>query len=118
MQKKKRESRIDGSRLTKKIAYPLIEQYLRSGLEPREFYNEIGWTDNQFFSWRKRYLEEQELLRAEPPTTNFHPIEITPASAISPENEKLTIEISYPNGITLRVYYKNIIPLVDLIKLY
>jgi transposase-like protein len=120
MQKKKRESKIDGARLTRKTACPLIEQYLSSGLEPREFYNEVDWTDNQFFSWRKRYLEEQELLTEETQTANFHPIEITPPSTILTEsvNEKFTIEISYPNGVTLRVYSRNTVHPVDLIKLY
>lgn len=120
MQKKKREPQISGDRLTKSKAYPLIEQYLRSGLEPREFYNQVGWTDNQFFSWRKRYLEEHDMLTEVPPVVSFHPIETIPLPTTSAESadEKFTIEISYPNGVTLRVYSKNTAHLVDLIKLY
>lgn len=120
MQKKKRASLISGYKLTKNKAYPLIEQYLRSGMEPREFYNQVGWTDNQFYSWRKRYLEEHDMLTEESQAVSFHPIETTspPTMSVECTNEKFTIEISYPNGVTLRVYSKNTAHLVDLIKLY
>lgn len=121
MQKKKQERQHPGTRLSKRQAYPLIEQYFRSGLMPRDFYNQVGWSDNQFFSWRKRYMEEHNMLTEEEfaPTT-FHPIAVN-----LPENptmvkteENFTIEITYPNGVTLRVYSKNTAQLVDLIKLY
>ncbi|NDV97556.1 hypothetical protein D0T84_22095 [Dysgonomonas sp. 521] len=88
---------------------------------PCDFYRQVGWSDNQFYSWRKRYMEEHNMLAEEEfePTT-FHPITVTPpeeVNLVEPE-ESFTIEITYPNGVTLRVYSKNTAPLVDLIKLY
>ncbi|NDV77713.1 hypothetical protein, partial [Dysgonomonas sp. 511] len=85
---------------------------------PCDFYRQVGWSDNQFYSWRKRYMEEHNMLAEEdfePPI--FHPITVTPpeeANLVEPE-ESFTIEITYPNGVTLRVYSKNTAPLVDLI---
>ena len=107
-------------RLTKRQAYPLIEEYLRSGLTPLEFYTKVGWTDNQFFSWRKRYMEEHDLLREDTPPADFHPITITSEAeqTFEEKSDEFTIEITYPNGVSLKVYSKNTAQLVDLIKLY
>ena len=120
MQKKKQEDLILRGRLTKQQAYPIIEKYFRSGLMPCDFYRQEGWSDNQFYSWRKRYMEEHNMLTEETfEPANFHPIEINPTEDISTETkEGFSIEIVYPNGVTLRVYSKNTTQLVDLIKLY
>ncbi|GAB6010418.1 IS66 family insertion sequence element accessory protein TnpA [Dysgonomonas reticulitermitis] len=108
-------------RLTKKQAYPIIEQYFRSGLMAREFYTQVGWTDNQFYLWRNHYMQEHNMFPEEESSApSFHPIEVSQPEKISPTNpeESFTIEIIYPNGVTLRVYSKNTSQLVDLIKLY
>lgn len=125
MQSKKQNRRPPGMRLTKRQAYPIIEQYFKSGLMPRDFYNQVGWSDNQFFSWRKRYMEEHNMLSEEEfDTASFHPITInssednTSVKAEQKAEEEFTLEIVYPNGVTLRVYSKNTAQLVDLIKLY
>ena len=36
--------------LSKRQAYPIIEQYFRSGMLPREFWEKVGWSDNQFYN--------------------------------------------------------------------
>ena len=122
MQKKKQDNLILRGRLTKQQAYPIIERYFRSGLMPCDFYRQEGWSDNQFYSWRKRYMEEHNMLTEEEfEATNFHPIEISQPNnrpSSKTEEEKLTIKITYPNGVTLRVYSRNTTQLVDLIKLY
>lgn len=128
MQSKKQNRRPPGMRLTKRQAYPIIEQYFKSGLMPRDFYNQVGWSDNQFFSWRKRYMEEHNMLSEEEfGTASFHPITINSSEdntsvkaeqKAAAEEEEFTLEIVYPNGVTLRVYSKNTAQLVDLIKLY
>ena len=118
MQKKKQTKQISGIRLTKREAYPVIEQYFKSGLLPRDFYDQIGWSDNQFFSWRKRYMEEHNMLSED--GFAFHPVEITPEKVILNEQVKgdFTIEISYPNGVMLRVYSQERVCLQELVKLY
>jgi len=124
MQKNKQTRQLPGTRLSKRQAYPIIEQYFKSGLMPCDFYKQVGWSDNQFYSWRKRYMEEHNMLAEEEfEPAVFHPIAITSDSNVSvapPEKteENFTIEIVYPNGVTLRVYSKNTAQLVDLIKLY
>ena len=118
---KKEEVVFMKKKLTKREAFPIIEKYFRSGLVPREFYRQEGWSDNQFFLWRKRYMEEHNMFKSEEsePIT-FHPIGLTsPESSLSEKTEQgFTIEIIYPNGVILRVYSKNTSQLVDLIKLY
>lgn len=42
MQKKKQIRQLPGARLSKRQAYPIIEQYFKSGLMPRDFYNQVG----------------------------------------------------------------------------
>lgn len=125
---KKQQRRPPAMRLSKRQAYPIIEKYFKSGLLPYEFYKQEGWSDNQFFSWRRRYMEEYNMLEGEAENgsvpTSFHPIEISPTedkesikSEEKPEQE-FTIEIVYPNGVTLRVYSKSTAQLIDLIKFY
>ncbi len=45
-------------RLSKSEAYSLIEEYYSSGELPSVFYRRVGWSDNQFYGWRKKYLRE------------------------------------------------------------
>ena len=122
MQRKKQERQSSDVRLNKRQAYPLIEQYFKSGLLPRDFYNQVGWSDNQFFSWRKRYMEEHNMLSEDEfeSSMHFHPVEITPdkTTLIEHPQGKFTLEITYPNGVMLRVYSQESVSLSDLIKLY
>ncbi len=121
MQKKQQTRRAPGTRLTKRQAYPIIEQYFKSGSVPIDFYTEVGWSDNQFFSWRKRYMEEHNMLAEEEfGATSFHPIDlqIQENTVDDHPKEEFTIEVIYPNGVILRVYSKHTSQLADLIKLY
>ena len=121
MEKKNRDAPIMKKKLTKREAYPIIEKYFKSGMLPYEFYKQEGWSDNQFYLWRKHYMEEHGMFKeAEREVPTFHPIELTPPKVTSSDKavQEFTIEIIYPNGVILRVYSKNTSQLVDLIKLY
>lgn len=111
--------------LSKRQAYPIIEQYFRSGMLPREFWEKVGWSDNQFYSWRKRYMEEYHLEIASDNTPEFHPVSVLPdsppekesAMSQSPDNGFM-VDITYPNGVVLLCPSPSINFLKDLIKLY
>ena len=45
-------------KLSKSEAYRLIEDYFSSGELPSVFYRRVGISDNQFYSWRQRYLRD------------------------------------------------------------
>ncbi len=49
-------------RLSKSEAYSLIEEYYSSGELPSVFYRRVGWSDNQFYGWRKKYLRDHPSL--------------------------------------------------------
>lgn len=49
-------------RLSKTEAYSLIEAYYSSGELPSVFYRRVGWSDNQFYGWRKKYLRDHPSL--------------------------------------------------------
>lgn len=111
--------------LSKREAYPIIEQYFRSGLLPREFWEKVGWSDNQFYSWRKRYMEEYHIDIDSESTPEFHPVSVITDTPSEKEIEMpqtsidgVMMEITYPNGVVLRCPSPNINFLRDLIKLY
>lgn len=136
-------------RLSKDEAYSLIEQYYQSGELPSVFYRRVGISDKQFYAWRQRYLRDHpslarrfgvDLVGKSPRnssytlSSNYKPsvsdkgfarVDVsdsepaaTPAAAIS-ANHSLVYELSYPNGVVLRLPTSTAIPsLVELIRLY
>ncbi len=54
--------RKDKLKFGKKEAYSLIEQYYSSGELPSVFYRRMELSDNQFYSWRKKYLRDHPSL--------------------------------------------------------
>ena len=111
--------------LSKRQAYPIIEQYFRSGMLPREFWEKVGWSDNKFYNWRKRYMAEYHLDTDSEDAPEFHPVSVLPDTP--PEKETamsqnpvngLMVEITYPNGVILRCPNQDIGFLKDLIRLY
>ncbi len=53
---------VHKERLSKSEAYSMIEEYYSSGELPSVFYRRVGWSDNQFYGWRKKYLREHPSL--------------------------------------------------------
>lgn len=111
--------------LSKKQAYPIIEQYFRSGMLPREFWEKVGWSDNQFYNWRKRYMEDHHLLSEKESGTTFHPVSVSPSATLSDKKEKIPLsqtpnitEITYPNGVVLKTLSQDPAYLTVLIKAF
>ena len=136
-------------KLSKSEAYSLIEDYFSSGELPSVFYRRVGLSDNQFYGWRKKYLRDHpslakklgvdlagksprnasyKLSPKDKPSVfdkGFARVEVsdsvaaaTPAAAIS-TNHSLAYELSYPNGVVLRLPTSTAIPsLAELIRLY
>lgn len=110
--------------LSKQQAYPIIEQYFRSGMLPKEFWEKVGWSDNQFYNWRKRYIEEYHLQPDEEAVPDFHPVSAVPAVSdeekipVDPPKKGHTVDIIYPNGVTLKVSAYDTDSLKELINLY
>lgn len=111
--------------LTKEIAYPMIARFLKSGILPSEFYNKEGLSENQFYTWRKRYLKDypsalgQSISGAKESRetqSGFHPIHVSVPKHPEPPGR---IELEYPNGVVLRVEGTfSETRLASLIKLY
>jgi len=109
--------------LSSETAYPVIARCFKSGLRPYEFYKKEGWSDNQFSYWKKRYMLEYNIqAENDAPSPQFHPITVTNTTGNSiPEYsaEAIHIELTYPNGVVLRVEGKlEDSRIAGLIKLY
>jgi hypothetical protein len=79
-----------------------ITNFYRSGLRPREYYQQHGLTECQFYGWRRRYLalhpEEVNKNSYVKPNKKIHPVEIeTTASSFSLSG----FAIHYPHGVRL-----------------
>lgn len=91
---------------------------------PKEFWEKVGWSDNQFYSWRKRYMEEHHLLPEATGQAEFHPVSVpVPDSRpdclpVKPSETGTATEIIYPNGVVLRTSSIDPGYLADLIKAY
>jgi len=104
-------------------AYPVIARYFKSGLRPHEFYKKVGWSDNQFSYWKKRYMLDHNMqTENDDPKPEFHPITVVDTSQPNLSkysDQTIQIEIEYPNGVRLRVDGKlNESRIAGLIKLY
>lgn len=131
-------------RLTKSLVYPLIEKYYASGELPSTFYKREGLSESQFYTWRQKYLRDHPSVAkklgvepkpartpprrkpskascgepASPSSVGFVRVETVKGSSV-PTESAADYEISYPNGVKLRV--ASTIPadrLSALIKLY
>ena len=84
----------------------LIARQKESGLTVRSFCSNEGIAPSTFYYWQKRIRKETGekqfiplIVKTSPPV--FNPI---PEPAVKQkENENIQFEITYPNGITLRV---------------
>lgn len=92
---------------------------------PREFWEKVGWSDNQFYNWRKRYMEEHHLDVDSDNAPEFHPVSVIPDTPSEKEagtprrpDNGFMVEITYPNGVMLRCSSPNTDFLKDLIQLY
>jgi len=78
-----------------------IENFYRSGLRPREYYQQHGLTECQFYGWRRRYLalypEASDKPAEVKPEKQFHPVQIESASSFRTSG----LEIHYPHGVRL-----------------
>jgi hypothetical protein len=97
-----------------------IENFYRSGLRPREYYNRHGLTECQFYGWRRRYLalhpEAADKDSPVKPKKKFHPVKIEPVSSLRLSG----VEIHYPHGVRLVLGYEqeiDIEKIKELIKL-
>lgn len=119
-------------RLSKDEAYSLIEDYFSSGELPSVFYRRVGLSDNQFYSWRQRYLRDHPHIARQlglsfsngktPRNASYH-IEPNPAldttiptssecsfarldvsaSSATPSSSAFAYELCYPNGVVLHL---------------
>jgi len=111
-------------RLTKSLAYPLIEKYYSSGDLPSVFYKREGLSESRFYTWRQHYLRDHPSLakklgivpkpprtpsrraRSVVPTTpasnGFVRVEASEESSVSTASAD-GYELSYPNGVRLRI---------------
>ena len=135
------------SKLSKSEAYSLIEEYYSSGELPSVFYRRVGLSDNQFYSWRQRYLRDHphiarqlgiSLSSVKSPRNASYNIASNPASdntsstsskcgfaridvstPSSDASSLSTYELCYPNGVVLRLPLAIATSsLMELIKLY
>jgi hypothetical protein len=114
--------------LTKETAYPMIARFLKSGGLPSDFYKKEGLSESQFYTWRKRYLQDHpgvstqstsSIKEAKEPQASFHPIQVSPSIKESTREKDYQFELKYPNGIVLRIDGSlNEAQLTSLIKLY
>ena len=131
-------------RLSKDEAYSLIESYFSSGELPSVYYRRVGLSDNQFYSWRQRYLRDHphiarqlgiSLSNGKTPRNASYRIEPKPTSDTTiPTSSKCgfarldvstlsssvsTYELCYPNGVILHLSADIATSSVmELIKLY
>jgi hypothetical protein len=95
--------------LTKEIAYPIISRYFKSGVGlASTFYRQEGLSEGQFYTWRKRYMQEHNIPfpvspSSQEPHSSFHPIRISSPPLQSSEDKYHRIELEYPNGVILRI---------------
>lgn len=74
----------------------LIEQWQRSGMRQKDFYEQHNIPAHVFYYWHKCY-RKQHNKRAEPSPSSNHFIELQPSITGSINN----IEIRLPNGIQI-----------------
>lgn len=136
------------SKLSKSEAYSLIEEYYSSGELPSVFYRRVGLSDNQFYSWRQRYLRDHphiarqlgiSLSSVKSPRNASYNIASNPASdntsstsskcgfaridvsapSSAVSSSLSTYELHYSNGVILRLPLDIATStLMELIKLY
>lgn len=101
-------------------AFPVIARYFKSGLRPHEFYKKVGWSDNQFSYWKKRYMSDHNMVeQADEPTSQFHPIDVVSTPISKGEEPTGRIELEYPNGVILRITSRlSDARIASLVKLY
>ena len=131
-------------RLSKDEAYSLIEAYFSSGELPSVYYRRVGLSDNQFYSWRQRYLRDHphvsrqlgiNLSNGKTPRNACYHIEPKPTSdttlstsskcgfarldVSTPSSSVFTYELCYPNGVVLHLPADiTTSSVMELIKLY
>lgn len=127
-------------KLSKSEAYSLIEDYFSSGELPSVFYRRVGLSDNQFYSWRKKYLRDHPSLakklgvdltgktprnasyrlsaKDKPSVSDkgFSRVEVSDSEpdvappAAVSTNPSFAYELCYPNGVVLRLPSSTAIP--------
>lgn len=76
--------------------YALVEQWKLSGLSKKMFSRQKGITYYSFLYWSQKYAKEHT---GKKQLSGFIPVELAPAvKAID-----IPIEISYPNGVKVKV---------------
>lgn len=84
--------------------YALIEEWKSSGICQEEFCREHGIKIGTFGYWRTKYLKQQE-----PATPSFIPVQ--------PSEPDGAVEITYPNGVKIRLMEYTAESLATLIRL-
>lgn len=74
--------------------FPLIQEWERSGLSQKEFYNHYRIKPHVFWYWLRRYREEGQAAPQEAP--GFVSVEMEEAPA-----ESVLAEVIYPDGTRL-----------------
>ncbi|MBW3545329.1 MAG: IS66 family insertion sequence element accessory protein TnpB [Bacteroidetes bacterium] len=85
----------------------LVEKYFNSGKSRNQFCAEIGVKPTTFSYWIKKKRMEGN------PNSGFIKIDTAPIKAVSP-----VLEITYPNGVKLKVEDTNLSFLGHLIRIY
>jgi hypothetical protein len=86
--------------------YPLIEAYLSSGLSQQHFCEINAIASSTFHYWLKKYKAEN--------TTPASFIEVNTQAAAPGQH----LELTYPNGVKLRVRGADLVFISQLLRLY
>lgn len=81
-------------RKTAREMFPLVEQWLESGEKQSDFCESYGLSVATLGYWRKKYLN-QNTTASQP--GNFVSLTVSPPATVG------EIEISYPNGVKIRL---------------
>jgi transposase-like protein len=85
--------------------YPLVEEYLSSGVSQEQFCSSRGLASSSFHYWIKKYKAANQA-PAGFVAVNTH--------AMEPE---ASMELTYPNGVKLRVESSDLVFISQLLKL-
>jgi len=77
--------------------YPLVRQWLSSGVSQQQFSQQVGLPVHVLQYWASKYRREQPSLSSAPRTGDFIPLSLSPPPTV-PE-----LTLHYPNGVQLQL---------------
>ena len=89
----------------------LFREWKESGLTVREYCSNVGYSESQFYRWKKKYEENPPQAVSPVNSCGFVPVRLSTRTGtleVSPrcgtvEGTAPRIELTYPNGVTIRL---------------